>query len=118
MRDMADELLRLYANENSSAVTPSPPTRRGSRSLKTAFLCAHARSGNRYRRCEEGHGRTVADGPVCCAADVGYGKTEVAMRAAFKSVMEGKQAAILTPTTSARLSTPTTRFAIALLHFR
>jgi transcription-repair coupling factor (superfamily II helicase) len=31
--------------------------------------------------------------------DVGYGKTEVAMRAAFKSVMEGKQAAILTPTT-------------------
>ncbi|HET9785724.1 MAG TPA: TRCF domain-containing protein, partial [Pyrinomonadaceae bacterium] len=31
--------------------------------------------------------------------DVGYGKTEVAMRAAFKSVMEGKQTAILTPTT-------------------
>src|SRR5205085_1401016 len=31
--------------------------------------------------------------------DVGYGKTEVAMRAAFKAVMEGKQAAILTPTT-------------------
>ncbi len=31
--------------------------------------------------------------------DVGYGKTEVAMRAAFKSVMEGKQAVILTPTT-------------------
>ena len=31
--------------------------------------------------------------------DVGYGKTEVAMRAAFKSVMEGKQAAVLTPTT-------------------
>ncbi len=31
--------------------------------------------------------------------DVGYGKTEVAMRAAFKAVMEGKQVAILTPTT-------------------
>ncbi len=31
--------------------------------------------------------------------DVGYGKTEVAMRAAFKAVMDGKQAAILTPTT-------------------
>src|SRR5262245_66429317 len=31
--------------------------------------------------------------------DVGYGKTEVAMRAAFKAVMEGKQAAVLTPTT-------------------
>ena len=33
--------------------------------------------------------------------DVGYGKTEVAMRAAFKAVMEGKQAAVLTPTLSA-----------------
>ncbi len=31
--------------------------------------------------------------------DVGYGKTEVAMRAAFKAVMEGKQIAVLTPTT-------------------
>jgi transcription-repair coupling factor (superfamily II helicase) len=31
--------------------------------------------------------------------DVGYGKTEVAMRAAFKAVMEGKQVAVLTPTT-------------------
>src|SRR5262249_62125291 len=31
--------------------------------------------------------------------DVGYGKTEVAMRAAFKTVMEGKQVAVLAPTT-------------------
>ena len=31
--------------------------------------------------------------------DVGYGKTEVAMRAAFKAVMDGKQVAILAPTT-------------------
>src|SRR5207237_6039142 len=31
--------------------------------------------------------------------DVGFGKTEVAIRAAFKTVMEGKQAAILVPTT-------------------
>ncbi len=31
--------------------------------------------------------------------DVGYGKTEVAMRAAFKAVQDGKQVAVLTPTT-------------------
>ena len=31
--------------------------------------------------------------------DVGYGKTEVALRAAFKAVMDGKQAALLVPTT-------------------
>ncbi|MGH9882259.1 MAG: DEAD/DEAH box helicase [Pyrinomonadaceae bacterium] len=40
---------------------------------------------------------TPMDRLLC--GDVGYGKTEVAMRAAFKSVMEGKQTAILTPTT-------------------
>ena len=34
---------------------------------------------------------------VC--GDVGYGKTEVAMRAAFKAVMDGKQVAVLVPTT-------------------
>ena len=34
---------------------------------------------------------------VC--GDVGYGKTEVAMRAAFKAVMDGKQVALLAPTT-------------------
>jgi transcription-repair coupling factor (superfamily II helicase) len=39
----------------------------------------------------------VMDRLVC--GDVGYGKTEVAMRAAFKAVMDGKQAAILCPTT-------------------
>ena len=40
---------------------------------------------------------TPMDRLLC--GDVGYGKTEVAMRAAFKAVMEGKQTAILTPTT-------------------
>ncbi len=40
---------------------------------------------------------TPMDRLLC--GDVGYGKTEVAMRAAFKAVMEGKQAAVLTPTT-------------------
>src|SRR4029077_4981869 len=40
---------------------------------------------------------TPMDRLLC--GDVGYGKTEVAMRAAFKAVMDGKQAAVLTPTT-------------------
>ena len=45
---------------------------------------------------------TPMDRLLC--GDVGYGKTEVAMRAAFKAVMEGKQAAVLTPTTVLGLS--------------
>ena len=40
---------------------------------------------------------TPMDRLLC--GDVGYGKTEVAMRAAFKAVMDGKQVAILAPTT-------------------
>src|SRR6185369_13888685 len=40
---------------------------------------------------------TPMDRLLC--GDVGYGKTEVAMRAAFKAVMDGKQAAVLAPTT-------------------
>ncbi len=43
---------------------------------------------------ESGH---IMDRLIC--GDVGYGKTEVAMRAAFKAVQEGKQAAVLVPTT-------------------
>ncbi len=44
------------------------------------------------------HGVDPADGPAA-VGDVGYGKTEVAMRAAFKAVQDGKQVAVLTPTT-------------------
>ncbi|PMU82576.1 hypothetical protein C1Y30_31430, partial [Pseudomonas sp. GW704-F3] len=40
---------------------------------------------------------TPMDRLLC--GDVGYGKTEVAMRAAFKAVADGKQVAVLTPTT-------------------
>src|SRR5206468_12347481 len=40
---------------------------------------------------------TPMDRLLC--GDVGYGKTEVAMRAAFKAVMDGKQVAVLAPTT-------------------
>ena len=41
----------------------------------------------------------VADGPAALWATLGYGKTEVALRAAFKAVMDGKQVALLAPTT-------------------
>src|SRR5215218_9708204 len=42
--------------------------------------------------------RTVPMGRLVCG-DVGYGKTEIAVRAAFKAVQEGKQVAVLVPTT-------------------
>ena len=47
---------------------------------------------------------TPMDRLLC--GDVGYGKTEVAMRAAFKAVMDGKQVAFLAPDDGARVSAP------------
>ena len=86
-------------NENSSAVTRSLPTRPGNRSLKTAFrLFSPSRPGTAIEDVKKDMEEPVPMDRLLCG-DVGYGKTEVAMRAAFKSVMEGKQAAILTPTT-------------------
>ena len=53
------------------------------------------------------------------AGDVGYGKTEVALRVAFKAVAEGAQAAVLVPTTvlaQQHWSTFTDRFEIGRAH--
>jgi transcription-repair coupling factor (superfamily II helicase) len=99
MRDMADELLRLYAERKLvegyaySADTPwqiefedafpydlTPDQASAVEDLKTDMETA-----------------TPMDRLII--GDVGYGKTEVAMRATFKAVMDGKQVAILTPTT-------------------
>src|SRR6202008_4325239 len=49
---------------------------------------------------------TPMDRLLC--GDVGYGETEVAMRAAFKAVQDGKQVAVLTPTTVLALQPPKT----------
>ena len=59
---------------------------------------------------------TPMDRLLC--GDVGYGKTEVAMRAAFKAVLDGKQVAFLAPTTVLafqHLKTLRDRFAVSLL---
>ena len=51
-----------------------------------------------HRGDQGGHGEAPAHGPAACG-DVGYGKTEVALRAVMKCILDGKQAAILVPTT-------------------
>ena len=52
-----------------------------------------------HRRREGRHGAAAADGSPASCGDVGFGKTEVAIRAAFKAVQDGKQVAVLVPTT-------------------
>ncbi|HEY8228794.1 MAG TPA: transcription-repair coupling factor [Pyrinomonadaceae bacterium] len=99
MRDMADELLRLYAERKlvgGHAFSADTPWQQ---EFEDGFQ--FVLTPDQETAIEEV--KTDMQEPVpmdrLLCGDVGYGKTEVAMRAAFKSVMEGKQAVILTPTT-------------------
>jgi len=99
MRDMADELLRLYAERKlvgGFAFAADTPWQREFEDGFQYVLTPDQETAieDVKRDMEEA---TPMDRLLC--GDVGYGKTEVAMRAAFKAVMEGKQTAILTPTT-------------------
>ena len=99
MRDMADELLRLYAERKLvggySFAGDTPWQREFEDGFEYALTPDQETAIEDVKRDMEE--TTPMDRLLC--GDVGYGKTEVAMRAAFKSVMEGKQAAVLTPTT-------------------
>jgi transcription-repair coupling factor (superfamily II helicase) len=99
MRDMADELLRLYAERKlvgGYAFAGDTPWQQEFEDGFPYVLTPDQETAidDVKKDMEEA---VPMDRLLC--GDVGYGKTEVAMRAAFKSVMEGKQAAVLTPTT-------------------
>src|SRR6266436_3794733 len=99
MRDMADELLRLYAERKlvgGYAFAADTPWQREFEDGFEFVLTPDQETAIEDVK-QDMEQPTPMDRLLC--GDVGYGKTEVAMRAAFKAVMEGKQAAILTPTT-------------------
>jgi transcription-repair coupling factor (superfamily II helicase) len=99
MRDMAEELLKLYATRKMAEGFPFSPDSNWQREFEDAFeftptkdqLAAFA---DIKRDMENPH---PMDRLLC--GDVGFGKTEVAMRAAFKALGDGKQVAVLAPTT-------------------
>jgi len=99
MQDMAAELLKLYAQRHTAEGTAFSPDNDFQREFEDSFD---------YRETDDQitaiaavkqdmEATTPMDRLLC--GDVGYGKTEVAMRAAFKAVQDGKQVAVLTPTT-------------------
>lgn len=99
MRDMADELLRLYAERKlvgGYAFAVDTPWQQEFEDGFQFVLTPDQETA--IEDVKKDMEEPVPMDRLLCG-DVGYGKTEVAMRAAFKSVMEGKQAAILTPTT-------------------
>ena len=99
MRDMAEELLKLYAQRKAVPGHAFGSDTHWQEEFEGAFpyeLTADQASAiTDIKRDMESS--TPMDRLLC--GDVGYGKTEVAMRAAFKAVMDGKQVAFLAPTT-------------------
>lgn len=99
MRDMAEELLRLYAERKLVSGYAFHGDSPWQQEFEAAFPYEltpdQAQAIEDVKRDLEQP--TPMDRLLC--GDVGYGKTEVAMRAAFKAVMEGKQVALLAPTT-------------------
>jgi transcription-repair coupling factor (superfamily II helicase) len=99
MRDMAEELLKLYAARKTVSGHAFSPDSHWQREFEDAFewdlTIDQANAITDIKRDMESP--TPMDRLLC--GDVGYGKTEVAMRAAFKAVMDGKQVAFLAPTT-------------------
>src|SRR5688572_767168 len=99
MRDMAEELLKLYAQRRAVPGHAFAPDTHWQEEFEDAFpydlTPDQAVSIADVKNDMESP--TPMDRLLC--GDVGYGKTEVAMRAAFKAVMDGKQVAFLAPTT-------------------
>ena len=99
MRDMAEELLKLYAQRRAVPGHAFSPDTHWQEEFEGAFPYEptpdQATAIADIKRDMESP--TPMDRLLC--GDVGYGKTEVAMRAAFKAVMDGKQVAVLAPTT-------------------
>ncbi len=99
VRDIAAELLELYAVREVSAGHAFSTDTPWQHELETSF--PYEETDDQLRALAEVKADMEQPKPMdrLICGDVGYGKTEVALRAAFKAVMEGKQVAVLVPTT-------------------
>jgi transcription-repair coupling factor (superfamily II helicase) len=99
MQDMAAELLKLYAERHTAEGTAFSKDNEFQREFEDSFDYTETDDQITAIRAikYDMESTTPMDRLLC--GDVGYGKTEVAMRAAFKAVQDGKQVAVLTPTT-------------------
>jgi transcription-repair coupling factor (superfamily II helicase) len=99
VKEIAAELIKLYSARMASPGHAFGPDSPWQRELEDAF--PYRETPDQLRVIDEVKSDMESIVPmdrVVCG-DVGYGKTEIAVRAAFKAVMEGKQVAVLVPTT-------------------
>jgi transcription-repair coupling factor (superfamily II helicase) len=99
VRDMAGELVRLYSVRMAVPGHAFGPDTPWQAELEDAF--PHEETGDQLAAVEEVKRDMELPKPMdrLVCGDVGFGKTEIAVRAAFKAVMDGKQVAVLVPTT-------------------
>jgi transcription-repair coupling factor (superfamily II helicase) len=99
MRDMADELLKLYAQRRVAEGFSYSPDSNWQREFEDAFEFTETK--DQLAAIKQIKKDMESEQPMdrLLCGDVGYGKTEVAMRAAFKGLGDGKQTAVLAPTT-------------------
>ncbi|WP_210479443.1 transcription-repair coupling factor [Naasia sp. SYSU D00948] len=99
VRDIAVELVKLYSARMASKGHAFSPDTPWQRELEEAF--PYAETPDQLTTIDEVKADMERPIPMdrLIAGDVGFGKTEVAIRAAFKAVQDGKQVAVLVPTT-------------------
>ena len=99
VRQIAGELIRLYAARTSSPGFAFSPDTPWQRELEDSFSYIETPDQlSTINDVKEDMERPYPMDRIICG-DVGYGKTEIAIRAAFKAVQDGKQVAVLVPTT-------------------
>lgn len=99
IEDMAEELLDLYATRSVQKGHAFNKDTHWQHEFEASFL--YEETPDQWRAIEDVKKDMENDEPMdrLVCGDVGFGKTEVAIRAAFKAVMDGKQVAVLAPTT-------------------
>jgi len=121
VRDIAVELVKLYSARMASKGHAFPPDTPWQRELEDAF--PFAETPDQLTTIDEVKADMERPIPMdrLLSGDVGYGKTEVAVRAAFKAVQGGKQVAMIVPTTllvRQHMETFAERFAGFPIHLR
>lgn len=99
MKDMADELLKLYAVRKTAEGHVYPADTEWQREFEDAF--EYNETDDQLAAVSDIKRDMESSQPMdrLLCGDVGYGKTEVAMRAAFKAISDNRQVAVLAPTT-------------------
>ena len=99
VRDLAAELLSIQAKRALQPGQAAAPDTAWQRDFESAFLYEETPDQHRAIEATKRDMETPKPMDRLICGDVGFGKTEVAIRAAFKAIMNGKQVAVLVPTT-------------------